>query len=150
MKFVVAFLIAAGIVLISRTALCEENEPLSPIGLGVSAGAGVTGFVDGDMREAADPGGTWDVRVAAGTRLPVAFEAAYVGSAQAIDVNQQDDVFTLSLAIGVDVRLDRIVLDARAVMRPTFDNQLVPDSGEPGNPTRLDSLSLLVRAGVEL
>ncbi len=202
MKLVIAFLIAASILLVSRAVLCEEGRLLSPYGIGVSAGPGVTGFVDADMRAATDPGGAWDVRVAAGTRLPVAFEAAYVGSAQAIDalgldpdsilvgtgleggaridllpdeanpfvvvgagwtryqlanadsntssVNQRDDVLTLSLAIGMDVRIDRVVLDARAVMRPTFDNELLPDSAEPGNPTRLDSLSLLVRAGVEL
>jgi hypothetical protein len=35
-------------------------------------------------------------------------------------------------------------------MRPTFDNELLPDRAEAGNPTRLDSMSLLVRAGVEL
>lgn len=202
MKYVVAVLIAAGIVLASRAALCEEGGPISPIGFRLSAGAGVTGFVDSAMREATDPGGTWDVRVAAGTRLPVAFEAAYVGSAQAIDVlgldpdailvgtgleagarvdllpaeanpfvavgagwtryqlaqadtntssvNQRDDVLTLSLAVGMDLHIDRFVIDARAVMRPTFDNELLPDSAEPGNPTRLDSVSLLVRAGVEL
>jgi hypothetical protein len=59
-------------------------------------------------------------------------------------------VLTLSLAVGVDAHIGRFVLDARAVMRPTFDNELLPDSAEPGNPTRLDSLSLLVRAGFEL
>lgn len=202
MKFAIAFVIALGIVLISRTALCQEDNPLASPGIALSAGAGVTGFVDGDMRAATDPGGTWDVRVAAGTRLPVAVEAAYVGSAQAIEalgldpdailvgtgleagarvdllpaeanpfvvvgagwtryqlanadsntssVNQRDDVFTLSLAVGMDVQIDRLILDARAVMRPTFGNDLLPDSAETGNPTRLDSLSLLVRAGFEL
>ena len=202
MKIVVALLLATGILLVSRAALCDEGRSPSPYGFGVSAGAGVTGFVDGDMRAATDPGAAWDLRVAAGTRLPVSIEAAYVGSAQAIDalgldpdailvgsgleagaridllpaeanpfvvvgagwtryqlanadrntssLNQRDDVLTLSLAIGMDLRIDRVVLDARAVMRPTFDNELLPDSAEPGNPTRLDSLSLLVRAGLEL
>ncbi len=58
MKFVLAFLIAAGIVLASTTVLCDEGRTLSPIGFGVSAGAGVTGFAESDMRAATDPGGT--------------------------------------------------------------------------------------------
>jgi hypothetical protein len=202
MKIVLSILIAAGVFLISRAALCEEVGLLDPHGFGVSIGAGVTDFAQGDMREVTDPGGTWEVRFAAGTRLPFAFEAAYVGSAQAIDapgldpdavlfgtgleggvrfdvlpsevnpyflvgigwgryelagvdtntssVDRRDDVLTLPFGIGVDVKLDPFVLDARAIMRPTFDNELLPDRAEAGNPTRLDSMSLLVRAGVEL
>ena len=202
MKVALAALIAAAVLLFSRAALCEEDALLSRYGFSLTAGAGVTGFVDTDMREATDPGGTWDVRVAGGTRLPVAFEAAYVGSAQSIDalgldsdailvgtglegavrvdllpfeanpyvvagagwtryelantetntssVNRRDDVLTLSFAVGADLHVGQWLLDARAVMRPTFDNELLPDSAEPGNRTRLDSLSLLVRGGFEL
>ena len=50
---------------------------------------------------------------------------------------------------GIDVRFDPLVLDARVAVRPTFDNELLPDSRAPGNPTRLDSASLLVRVGFE-
>jgi len=142
MKYALAALIAAGILLVSRAALCEEGGLLSPYGVGVSAGAGVTGFVDSDMRAATDPGGAWEVRGAAGTLANADRNTS--------SFNQEDDLFTLSLAVGVDLRIDRIILDARAVMRPTFDNELLPDSAEPGNPTRLDSLGFLVRAGVEL
>ena len=201
MKILCSFLIAAGLFLASRAALADEVGLLSRHGFGMSIGAGVTGFVDEDMREATDPGGTWDVRVAGGTRLPVTVELAYVGSAQAIDaigldpdailfgngfegaarlnllagaarpyfvvgagwtryeltnaetntssVNGRDDVLTLPIGAGVSYRFDPLVLDARVVVRPTFDNELLPDSSAPGNPTRLDSASLLVRGGFE-
>ena len=202
MKVVLAILIAAGVFLASRTALCQEAVSLAPPGLSLSVGAGLTDFAEADMREVTDPGGAWEVRLAVGTRLPIAFEAAYVGSAQAIHapgldpdavlvgtgleggarldvlpsdvnpyflvgigwgryqlagaetnmstVNRRDDVLALPFGVGVDFKLDRFVFDARVVMRPTFDNELLPDRAEAGNPTRLDSLSLLVRAGVEM
>ena len=202
MKILCSFLIAAGLLLASSAALADEVGLLSRTGFGVSIGAGVTGFVNDDMREATDPGGIWDVRVAGGTRRPVAFELAYVGSAQAIEaigldpdailfgtgvegaarfnlqagpvrpyvvvgagwtryelanaesntssVNGRDDVLTLPVGAGMDYRIDVFVLDARVVVRPTFDNELLPDSRALGNPTRLDSASLLIRVGFEL
>lgn len=202
MRLVLALLIAAAVFLVSRAALCQELGAHAPGGVAVSVGAGVTDFAQADMREVTDPGGTWEVRLAAGTRLPIAFEAAYVGSAQAIDaagldpdavlvgtgleggfrldvlpdevnpyflagigwsryalagvetgtssVARRDDVLTLPFGVGVDLKVDPFVFDARAVMRPTFDNELLPDRAEAGNPTRLDNMSLLLRAGVEL
>ena len=59
--------------------------PASRIGVGAMVGGGVTGFVDEETRDLTDPGGSWDARVTIGTRSPVAFEAAYIGSAQSID-----------------------------------------------------------------
>jgi hypothetical protein len=146
-------------------------------------------------------GGTWEARVSAGTRLPLSFEAAYVGSAQSLDVlgmdadavlvgtglegtarlnvmpgelnpyflfgagwtrydvtntttntssmNPRDDVVVIPFGAGVDYRLGQWILDARAVFRPTFDNELLPDSNEPGNPTRLDNWSAILRGGFE-
>jgi hypothetical protein len=201
-RLVLALLIAAVVFLVSRAALCQEPGWHAAGGVAVSVGAGVTDFAEADMREVTEPGGAWEVRLAAGTRLPIAFEAAYVGSAQAIDaagldrdavlvgtgleggfrldvlpdevnpyflaaigwsryelagvesntssVDRRDDVLTLPFGVGVDVKVAPFVLDARAVMRPTFDNELLPDRAEAGNPTRLDSMSLLLRAGVEL
>jgi hypothetical protein len=72
---------------ITETVVAEEPPSgLEAIGLGVSLGGGVAGFTDDEARDLADVGGAWDVRVAVGTMLPVAFEGAYVGSAQNIDV----------------------------------------------------------------
>ncbi|HEU5060814.1 MAG TPA: hypothetical protein VFU21_29995 [Kofleriaceae bacterium] len=202
MKWVLAVLVALAVLLVSRAALCEDEGVLAPYGFGLAVGAGVTGFVEADMREVTDPGGTWEVRVTAGTRLPIAFEAAYVGSAQAIDVlgldpdavlvgngveggarldvlpgelnpyfvaglgwtryelanadtntssvRRRDDILVLPFGVGLDMHVDWFVLDARAVMRLAFGNELMPDSAEPGNPTGLDSVSFLVRGGFEL
>lgn len=201
MKIVWSFLIAAGLCLDSRAAVADEVGLLSPYGFALTVGGGVTGFVDENMRDVSDPGGTWEARVSAGTRLPISFEAAYVGSAQALDVlgmdsdallvgtglegtarlnllpgrtnpyfligagwtrydvtntttntssmNDQDDVLALPLGVGVDHRVGPWILDARAVVRPTFDNELLPDSSEPGNPTRLDNWSAVLRGGFE-
>jgi opacity protein-like surface antigen len=52
----------------------------------ISVGGGVTGFRSGDARDFInDVGGTWTARLTLGTRLPVGFEAAYIGSAFGID-----------------------------------------------------------------
>lgn len=59
--------------------------PASRVGLGMALGGGVTGFVDEEARSFTDPGGSWEARLSVGTRLPVAFELAYIGSAQNID-----------------------------------------------------------------
>lgn len=200
-KTLCSFLIGAGLCLASRAGPADELGPLSRHGFGMSIGAGVTGFVNDDTREATHPGGAWDVRVSGGTRLPVSFELAYVGSAQAIDaigldpdailfgtgvegvarlnlraevarpyfvagagwtryevanaqsntssVKGRDDVATLPIGAGIDVKFDPLVLDARVVVRATFDSEILPDSPTPRNPTRLDSASLLVRVGFE-
>jgi hypothetical protein len=57
----------------------------TPFGMGISLGGGITHFTDSGMRDFADLGGAWDARLAIGTRVPLGFEAAYVGTAQNID-----------------------------------------------------------------
>jgi hypothetical protein len=59
--------------------------PHSRIGVETTIGGGETGFVDDNARAFTQTGGTWETRVAAGTRRYVALEAAYVGSAQNIN-----------------------------------------------------------------
>jgi hypothetical protein len=56
--------------------------PRSIVGVEGTVGGGVTGFVDRAARGFTAVGGSWDVRVTWGSRLPVSIEAAYVGSAQ--------------------------------------------------------------------
>jgi len=63
----------------------DDDQPPSRIGVSMSVGAGVAGFQDDGLRSATDVGGLWDVRVVIGTRSLLALEAAYVGTAQAID-----------------------------------------------------------------
>jgi opacity protein-like surface antigen len=60
-------------------------------GFQVSVGGGISGFRSGDARDFVnDVGGVWQARLVAGTRLPVAFEVAYVGSAYGIDAIGMD------------------------------------------------------------
>ena len=57
----------------------------SGIGIGLTVGGGIDGFAGHTMREAtAALGGTWDVRAAFGTALPLCLETSYVGSATTI------------------------------------------------------------------
>ncbi len=62
-----------------------SDMPASGIGVGVTLGGGAVGFWQDGSKSFADTGGSWDVRATIGTRLPIAFEAAYVGSAQSIN-----------------------------------------------------------------
>ncbi len=60
----------------------REPGMKSGIGVGVALGGGVGGFTDQTMRDATSSvGGLWDLRVAIGTHVPLAFEVGYAGSA---------------------------------------------------------------------
>ncbi len=89
------------------TAVAQENW-----GMSISGGAGIEDFVDADMRATTGVAGTWGVRYQVGTRTPIGFEAAYLGTAQSID------------AIGLDA--DAILLGngVEAVLRIN----LIPDA----------------------
>jgi hypothetical protein len=63
----------------------SANTTFEDIGASISAGGGVEGFTSDSMRRTTSDGGDWGVRAAIGTRSFVGFEAAYIGSAQAID-----------------------------------------------------------------
>lgn len=77
------------------------------VGLGVSVGAGVAGFVDGDTRAFAGAGGTWDARLTLGTRMPVAVEASYFGSANQIEALGLDDgALLLANGFESDIRVE--------------------------------------------
>jgi hypothetical protein len=58
--------------------------PLSGFGMTLAAGAGVTDFVDGGARDLTKTGGSWDVRMAFGTRRVLGGEMSYVGGANMI------------------------------------------------------------------
>jgi hypothetical protein len=63
----------------------HSDMPMSEIGVGVTLGGGAVGFWQDGTRNFVDIGGSWDVRATIGTRLPIAFEAAYVGTAQGLN-----------------------------------------------------------------
>ncbi len=63
----------------------HDNTPPSKFGIEATVGGGAVGFIDSAVRNTVNTGGTWDARLTFGSRLPIAIEGAYVGSAQTID-----------------------------------------------------------------
>jgi hypothetical protein len=63
----------------------RSDLPGSEIGVGLTLGGGAVGFWQDGTKSFVDIGGTWDVRATLGTRLPLAFELAYVGTAQGMN-----------------------------------------------------------------
>jgi peptidoglycan-associated lipoprotein len=63
-----------------------SDLPQSVIGVQATVGGGVTGFIQDGARAFSGTGGSWDARLAFGTRQWVGLEAAYVGSAQGINI----------------------------------------------------------------
>jgi hypothetical protein len=63
----------------------KPKGPPSVVGIEATLGGGAIGFIDEGARAVAGTGGSWDARLMFGSRLPIAVEGAYVGSAQSID-----------------------------------------------------------------
>ncbi len=63
----------------------HHGGPSSRIGIEALVGGGAVGFIDSAVRNTVNTGGTWDARLTFGSRLPIAIEGAYVGSAQTIE-----------------------------------------------------------------
>lgn len=81
--------------------------PGSRIGMAFTLGAGATGFVDEGARAFVDTGGSWEARMTVGTRLPVAFEGAYIGSAQGMQaLGISSDAVLLGNGAEGDARLN--------------------------------------------
>jgi len=64
--------------------LTQRWAPASGFGMAIMAGGGVTDFTEGNTRGFTGTGGSWDARLAFGTRTWVGFEASYVGGANSI------------------------------------------------------------------
>ena len=78
---------------------------LSGFGTSVQVGGGVFGFSDPDTVDFMDPGGSWTARLVFGTRMPLAIEAAYIGTANNISALGLDDsAFLLSNGVEGTVR----------------------------------------------
>lgn len=69
--------------------ITEQATPpqstMDRIGLGVALGGGVVGFTDDEARDLTDIGGSWEFRAILGSKMPLALELAYLGSAQGIE-----------------------------------------------------------------
>jgi len=98
----------------------DDGWPASEYGIGLSLGAGLSDFTDNDMQSTTDPGGTWDVRGVLGTRTPVAFEAAYVGTAQGIDARFGEDTTATLVGSGLEGALRLNLLPFAAVTPYAF------------------------------
>lgn len=64
--------------------------PASGYGVELLLGGGYSNFTGSTAREYSSGAGTWNLRGVFGSRLPVGFEAAYVGSAQDLNVTGLD------------------------------------------------------------
>lgn len=96
----------------------SDGSLLTRYGLSLSVGGGVEGFTDQTMRDTTDVGGTWDVRAAYGTHAPIAIEAGYTGSAQAIDaVGLDSDAMLVGTTVEGVVRVN---LAPSATLNPYF------------------------------
>lgn len=87
----------------------QEDEPnlLTPLGMSLSIGGGIQEFVDDGIGDVTDLAGMWEARLVVGTRLPVAVEVAYVGSAQSLDaLGVEDDAVLLSNGIEGNLRFN--------------------------------------------
>jgi hypothetical protein len=102
-----AFAVAAATLL---PAAARAQPPLlPPWGVSVIVGGGVTGFLDQSTRDLARDGAAWEARVAVGTRDRVALEAAYIGSAQDLDVLGLDrDALLVGTGLEAAVRLNLV------------------------------------------
>lgn len=62
----------------------DARPLLTPIGVGVAIGGGATNFTNSEISDITDIGGSWTARLTLGTRLPIALEGAYLGTANNI------------------------------------------------------------------
>jgi hypothetical protein len=69
-------------------------------------------------------------------------------SVNTADMTDSANVFDVPVGIGVDYRYQHLLLDARAVVRPAFGENLIPKTGD-GPDHRLDSWNATARVGFE-
>ena len=93
--------------------VAHHDVPPSKIGIEALVGGGAVGFIDSAVRNTVNTGGTWDARLTFGSRLPVAIEGAYVGSAQNID------------ALGLSTNTHLIGNGVEGDLRLNFTNYMV-------------------------
>lgn len=119
----ITMLVSAGLLLFSGTAAAQvyapervyepvapyERFPVTDIGVAVSIGGGVGGFIEEDARDVADMGGAWDARLVIGTRSVLGVELAYIGAAYDLEAPLlDDDAFLVSNGAEIAARLNLI------------------------------------------
>lgn len=109
----VGAVLSAALVALAAPPAAAEDETLrhtdhlvTPIGMSLTVGGGVTGLADSDSRDMVNTGGTWEARLTFGTRTPIAGEVAYVGTAQGLDMPMADDPVLLGNGVEGVARLN--------------------------------------------
>lgn len=86
MRAILLFATVYATVAFAAPALATESGPAAPaLGATLTVGGGVQTFMGEGMRDIADTAFTWTVRLAVGTRVPLALEVAYLGSRQSVE-----------------------------------------------------------------
>jgi hypothetical protein len=90
----------------------DQHRPdlFVPAGFSLSVGGGLSTFAREDLRAVADVAGSWDARFAVGTRQPIAFELAYLGSVQNVDaLGLDEDAVLISSGAETAIRFNLLV-----------------------------------------
>jgi hypothetical protein len=83
----------------------KSTHLMSGFGTSVQIGGGAFGFTDNGTDDFMDTGGSWTARLVFGTRMPIALEAAYVGTANNISaLGLDDDAFLMSNGAEANLR----------------------------------------------
>lgn len=83
------------------------SDTITPFGMGLTVGGGVVGFTDSDFNNNLHTGGGWEARATFGTKLPLAFEAAYVGTANRLNTfGVEDNAALVSNGVEGNLRLN--------------------------------------------
>jgi hypothetical protein len=100
----------------------EDNDRFYGSGIGLEAGGGVNEFARGPVSAMTDTGGAWSARLTVGTRSPLAFEAAYIGTANRIQTLGLDRSTLMSNgaegALKLHVALAELTDDASVMLKP--------------------------------
>ena len=98
-----------------------SRAPSAPYGYGseVALGGGVMNFAGAAARSLTNVGGSWDLRLALGTRSVFGVEAAYVGSAQKISAAGLDtNANLLGNGAEANLRLNAPMISRNALFEP--------------------------------
>ena len=96
-----------------------EWTPRSRVGWSVMLGGGVGDFSSSDVRSQTGLGGSWNLRLTSGTRLPFAWEVAYLGAANDVSGALIDnDAYMLRNTIEANLRFNAPIVLPTVMIAP--------------------------------
>jgi hypothetical protein len=144
-----------------RVRVPEGWAPPSRYGAAITAGAGAGGFVDDAISGRTGIGASWGLRVAWGTRTPLAFEATYLGSANDVTgTGTGSDAFLLRSTFEGALRFNAPILRGWTLLEPfglvgvgwtrygLFEGDEPPGPGGQVDDTVDDQLTVPLGAGI--